>query len=175
MALNRKTVATWTIYDAETGDAVAFQSFLGADLTAEAKVVTAPIEQGSFVAYNKVHSPDEVNVAGAIKGDAAALNTALGRLLEMQKSTRLYNVVTPDHVYRGYNLYKLSYQRTVDSGTDLIVFEGRFMEIRQTSGQYTSSDVPHGTAHGAGGRTNRGRQQAPNRSLARMIGDKIRG
>ena len=104
----------WTVYDSETGDAVEFTAFLGAEVSNESKVITSPVEQGSFVAYNKVHSPAELTVTGAVKGEPADLTQAMELLDEMCNGTRLYNIVTPDRVYRDYNLYKLSYRRSVD-------------------------------------------------------------
>ena len=50
----------WTVYDSETGDSVNFTAFLGAEVSNESKVITSPVEQGSWVAYNKVHSPAEL-------------------------------------------------------------------------------------------------------------------
>lgn len=159
----------WTIYDAETGDAVTFKAFLGADVTSESKIITSPVEQGSFVAYNKTQSPFEVSVEGAISGEPDQLNAALEALDGMTRDTRLYNIVTPDRVYKSVNLYKLEYSRTADDGADLIVFSARFAEIRQAVGMYGAASVRLGK------RSNRGRQQAPEESVAHMVGRWIKG
>lgn len=149
----------WTVYDAETGDAVNFTAFLGAEVNNESKVITSPVEQGSFVAYNKVHSPAELTVTGAIKGDPADLTEAMDLLDAMSTGTRLYNIVTPDRVYKNYNLYKLSYRRSVDDGVDLIVFDAAFMEIRQITGQYSTTAVSSPKGEGLAPRKNQGKQQ----------------
>ena len=158
----------WTVYDSETGDSVNFTAFLGAEVSNESKVITSPVEQGSFVAYNKVHSPAELTVTGAVKGEPADLTQAMELLDEMCNGTRLYNIVTPDRVYRDYNLYKLSYRRSVDDGTDLIVFDASFMEIRQTSGMYSTTTVAtsgNGKGEGLAPRKQQGKQQPKSESF----------
>lgn len=163
---NRPT-AQWTIYEAETGDALNFRAFMGADISADSKVISAPVERGSFVSYNKVNSPLEVTVQGAIKGEPDELATALDKLDELRQGVTLLNVVTPDRVYRDVNLVKLSYARTVDDGADLIIFEARFTEIKQITAMYTSTRISRGSK--------RGRQQAPEESVAHMVGRWIGG
>ena len=153
----------WTIYDADTGDALEFHAFMGADVMKDAKVITSPVERGSFVAYNKVLSPDSVAVNGALKGTADTLSEGLDALEELASGTRLVNIVTPDHVYRGYTLYKLDYSRNTDDGTDVIFFTASFQEVKQTEGTYTTAAVGRG-------RRKRGQQQGQEESVAHMIG-----
>lgn len=167
---NRPT-AQWTIYEAETGDALNFRAFMGADISADSKVISAPVERGSFVSYNKVNSPLEVSVQGAIKGEPDELATALDKLDELRQGVTLLNVVTPDRVYRDVNLVKLSYARTADDGADLIMFEAHFTEIKQITAMYTSTRVSTRISRGS----KRGRQQAPEESLAHMAGRWIGG
>lgn len=161
----------WTVYDAETGDAVEFTAFLGAEVSNESKVITSPVEQGSFVAYNKVHSPAELTVTGAVKGNPADLSDAMDMLDEMSLGTRLYNIVTPDRVYRNYNLYKLSYKRGVDDGVDLVVFDASFMEIRQISSLYSTSALasPSSKGEGLAPRKQQGKQQPKSESFLHKL------
>lgn len=165
--MRAQTAGEWTIYNTASGEAVQFSSFIGAEMVGDAKVITAPIEGGSFVAYNKTVSPFELSVNGAIKGDSSVLSDALNTLAQMRENTDLYNIVTPDKVYRSMNMIKLEYSRDTDSGTDLILFSARFMEVKEIQSLYSSARIPR--------RQSRGRQQAPEESVAHMIGRWVGG
>ena len=85
--------------------------FLSADIRNESKVVSAPVEEGSFATYNKVATPLEVNVTLGIQGDDSTLQDALDTLTTLQAGTQLVSLVTPNAEYPDLNLEGFNYSR----------------------------------------------------------------
>lgn len=141
----------WTILDTAGQQAFDFDVFMQQNVKTEVKITQMPVEGGSFVSYNMVQAPTEINCVLARQGRSDELNVYIDALFEMVNSTDLVSVVTPDREYRNMKLVSLSFDRTIDTGSDVIFAECSFQEVRQITSQYTNAKVAS--------KISRGRQQ----------------
>ena len=122
------------------------------DITGEYKITQSPVENGSFVSYNKTTSPVTIGLQVAIKGTHDEIMSALTKLEVISEGTDLITIITPDNVYSDFNIVKFQYSRKVEDGLDIIYCDIGFEEVRQVESQYTNTKVPK--------TQQRGRQQA---------------
>lgn len=131
---------TWTLRNARTGrNAVTFTSFIGAEITDEGKVVSGPVEEGSFASYNKTDSPLDVKVTLGMQGDNATLQEAIDALEQLRFSTDLVNLVTPVVEYEDLNLEKFSYSLKREDGRGCLYVDLHLVEIIEVEAQYTNA------------------------------------
>ncbi len=143
----------WSICLSEDlSDAIDFTNFMNMDITGEYKITQSPVENGSFVSYNKTTSPVTIGLQVAIKGTHDEIMSALTRLEVISEGTDLITIITPDNVYSDFNIVKFQYSRKVEDGLDIIYCDIGFEEVRQVESQYTNTKVPKTQP--------RGRQQA---------------
>ena len=128
----------WLLLDEQGQPAVAFTSFLAATMRLEGQTVSAPVEEGSFAAYNKVLSPIGITCSLGIQGDDATLQAALDTLTALQRSTRLISLVTPNAEYPNLNLTSFNYNRRREEGLGALYVELSLVEIRQVKAAYAS-------------------------------------
>lgn len=147
----------WTLLDDAGEKAFEFDSFSNLNLKSESKVIQAPVENGSFVMYNKTNTPLEISCTLIKKGFPEDLQTYVDALLEYADNTNLLSIVTPDREYQNMNLTSVSFSRSAEGGVNLIMAECAFTEIRQVTPEYTSARV--------GKKVSRGRQQGKPRSM----------
>lgn len=141
----------WVLMDEGGSIAVAFTSFINMDLKTENKVIQAPTEEGSFVAYNKIQTPIEIGLQVAISGSVSDLESAVSDLLTMSSSTQLLSLITPEREYQSLNLTKLAWRRVAEDGTNVIYIDCGLSEVRQVTSEYTNAKVAK--------KRSRGRQQ----------------
>ena len=178
----------WMLTDAKTGkNIVEFTSFIDADIKAESKVVTGPIEQGSFASYNKVENPNQIKVTLGISGDTAQLQNAINQLEKYAGSTDLVCLVTPTAEYEDMNLERFDYQLKRETGRGALYVSLSLVEIRQVQAAYTNVKLaplhnrgkvqtkPVGTSKGAGAGSGSGSEKQVNRSVFRSAGNAYRG
>ena len=102
----------WSICLAEDlSDAIDFTNFMNMDITGEYKITQSPVENGSFVSYNKTTSPVTIGLQVAIKGTHDEIMSALTRLEVISEGTDLITIITPDNVYSDFNIVKFQYSR----------------------------------------------------------------
>jgi len=131
------------IYYADgTGKALNPTSFLGVEFGADATVVTAPIEGGSYTSYNKVKRPSFIRVIFTLEGlsgftgslpnitnfSLSSRTGMLSALDEMVANTRLYDIETPDTTYEKYDLVRYNY-KTSDRDVTLLTVEAIFQAV----------------------------------------------
>jgi len=131
------------IYYADgTGKALNPTSFLGVEYGADATVVTAPIEGGSYTSYNKVKRPSFIRVIFTLEGlsgftgslpnitnfSLSSRTGMLSALDEMVANTRLYDIETPDTTYEKYDLVRYNY-KTSDRDVTLLTVEAIFQAV----------------------------------------------
>ncbi len=105
-----------------------------------------PVEGGSFASYNKVESPGTPTVTMAITGSESDRTEFLMAIDLACKSTRLYDVVTPEWSYRGYSIDRYNYQRRSGRGATLLIVELVLKEVRQVSAQFATVTVKQPSA-----------------------------
>ena len=149
----------WLLADENGLPVVAFTSFLSADIRNESKVVSAPVEEGS---YNKVATPLEVNVTLGIQGDDSTLQDALDTLTTLQAGTQLVSLVTPNAEYPDLNLEGFNYSRKRENGLGVLFVELSLLEVKQVRAQYTNAKLAP--------RRERGKVQTKERSMATIFG-----
>ncbi len=156
----------WLLADENGLPVVAFTSFLSADIRNESKVVSAPVEEGSFATYNKVATPLEVNVTLGIQGDDSTLQDALDTLTTLQAGTQLVSLVTPNAEYPDLNLEGFNYSRKRENGLGVLFVELSLVEVKQVAAQYTNAELSP--------RRERGKVQTRETSAAAGIGAWVR-
>lgn len=135
------SISSWSIIDDQGQRAVAFDVMINFDITAENKVIQSPTEMGNFVMYNKVVTPNQIGLQVAIMGDSSRLQEALNILFQLQASTDLISVISPEYEYQNYNLEKMQYQRAAEKGIDVIYVDLGFIEVREATVQYSNARI----------------------------------
>lgn len=131
----------WTILD-ETGEqAFSFDVFEKSNYKGESKIVQSPVEEGSFASYNMTLTPQEVGCTLIKRGRSDDLSTFINALQAFVESTDLLTVVTPEREYQGMKLTKATFDRSIDNGTDCIVADLSFQEVREITSEYTTVEM----------------------------------
>lgn len=144
-------------------------SVLSLEWHGEERISDFPVEDGGFASFNKVAVPYDLRVimtcaglnyvqsvlspvtqqlnqalagVGLAFGQPMSRESFLAALDSMLDSTQLYNIVTPDKVYKNVNLVSYSHAKKHDEGATMIVAELTFREVRTSiSASYSSRIV----------------------------------
>jgi len=123
-------------------------SIVSVDYEKEWAVANYPVEQGQFATFNKVNTPYHSAVCMSFSGHKkgfsalipsfgtvglAAKTEALIKLDEMAASLELYDIVTPERVYRNANIMGINYRRDAEEGASMLVIEVIFVEVLVTA------------------------------------------
>jgi hypothetical protein len=93
-----------------------------------ARISKHPQEQGAFASYNKVSTPAEPILKFSTGGSVADRQAFLASIAPLIDDLNLYDVVTPEVTYPGYNVIDYDYPRTADRA-GLITVEVRLEQI----------------------------------------------
>ena len=138
----------WTILD-ETGEqAFSFDVFEKSNYKGESKIVQSPVEEGSFASYNMTLTPQEVGCTLIKRGRSDDLSAFINALQAFVESTDLLTVVTPEREYPNMKLTKATFDRSIDNGTDCIVADLSFQEVREIASEYTTVEMQEKTQRG---------------------------
>lgn len=130
----------FSIVDSETSlSAFDFNALIQFEVRAEGMVVSSPIEQGSFASYNKVDSPNYIEVQLAKQGTDDVLQASLKTLDELQTTASKVNFVTPVTEYENYTLESYDFSMSHRDGLGVLYIRLHLIEIREVSPQYTDS------------------------------------
>jgi hypothetical protein len=135
----------WGIYDKSGSPVLKPDSIVSIERGAEYRISDYPVEQGGFASYNKVATPFEVRLTLTKGGSVAERSDFLNTLATLEASLDLYDVATPEHVYVGVNITRVSQSRSAQSGAGMAVVEILLQEVRETvSVAYTTAttDTP---------------------------------
>jgi len=139
----------WGIFDQSGNPILEGDSVDSFSFQRDARVSTAPQEQGAFASYNKVAEPYTPRVAYAVNSDRTGFLAAVDAAVQ---SLDLYVVTSPDAVYPNANLIHYDYTRTVQQGVTLIIVNVWLEEIRQGSGPLLqNTQSPNGAAPAVSG------------------------
>ncbi|MET3815331.1 hypothetical protein [Pantoea sp. UYEF8] len=159
-------------------------SFLGIEYGADASVVSAPIEQGSYSSFNKVKRPPVIRVLFTLEGwtgfsgsipnltnfSLTSRADMLAALDEMVATADVYDIETPDTTYEDYDLVRYNY-RTSDRDVTLLTVEAIFQAVLQsaevtlTSTTANSSTTANATSKAASTVTEKANSTATNSTL----------
>ena len=140
-----------------------FDALIQFEVKAEGNVVSTPIEQGSFASYNKVDSPNYIEVQLAKQGTDDVLQSSLKTLDELQTTASKVNFVTPVAEYENYTLESYDFSMSQRDGLGVLYIRLHLIEIREVSPQYTDSkSISSSNAKNASdsSTTDRGKTQA---------------
>lgn len=125
--------APWGLYTVGGTLYTQVDSVLAFEAALEAVVSDYPVEQGGFASYNKVIRPYEVRLMLARGGTVQDRNDFLTAIQAAWKSTDLYDVYTPEMIYRNVNVVNVRRTATADAGVSLLRLEVTLRAIRQTA------------------------------------------
>lgn len=106
-------VPQWGIFlDGEP--VVLADNVLSFEYSGSSRISKYPQEQGAFASYNKVTVPAEPRFKFSTGGSIADRQAFLESIAAIVGDLNLYDVVTPEAVYSGYNVVKQGYPRTAE-------------------------------------------------------------
>jgi hypothetical protein len=165
----------WGLFTTAGAPAIVGDSVISVDYRRESKISDYPVEKGGFDSYNKVQLPADVRITFASSGvgsifssltsggaigaalsgvdDAQANRTAfLASVEAAANSLTLFNAVTPEATYSGYNIIHYDYRRTAKNGATLILVEIWLEEVRvSATGTFTATKAANGASPQSGG------------------------
>ncbi|WP_447875902.1 hypothetical protein [Serratia fonticola] len=165
-------------------------SILGIEYGADASVVSAPIEKGSYSSYNKVKRPQIIRVLFTLEGwsgfsgglpnltnfSLTSRSDMLAALDEMIDSALVYDIETPDTTYQSYDLIRYNY-RTSSQDVTLLTVEAIFQAVLQEAEVKITSttgndpgEVPTFDVLAPNGRTVVGNASASSSTLVQVKG-----
>lgn len=134
----------WGIWkEKDVTAAISFSSFLGIEIRKEAKVVSAPVEEGSFVAYNKVMQPFGLTCTVGVEGEDSELQKVLTTLDELQKGIDLLTITTPYGEFTNVNLVEYNYAHKREEGIGVLWLELKLQEVKQVESTTTTATVAY--------------------------------
>lgn len=112
-----------------------------------------PLEQGAFETYDKVAVPFDIRVRFVAGGSDINKTLLLTSIAAIAGDMNLYDVATPNAVYRNCNVRHYDYSRSSTKGLGLLTVDVWLQEIRQNFGSFTGggSADPSGADASAGG------------------------
>lgn len=164
-------------------------SFLGIEYGADASVVSAPIEKGSYSSFNKVKRPPVIRVLFTLEGwtgfsgsipnltnfTLTSRTDMLAALDSMVADAQVYDIETPDTTYEDYDLVRYNY-RTSDRDVTLLTVEAIFQsvleeaEVTLTSTTANSNTTANATSKAASTVTEKANSTATNSTLEDVKG-----
>jgi hypothetical protein len=110
------------------------------DFSRQTAVATFPVENGSFVSYDKVWSPATPGVTLAFDGDQSEKKRLLSILDAACLNTVLWNVYTPDAEYENYTIQQYSYRRMATKGATMLLIDVFLEEVKEVSLSYANAN-----------------------------------
>ena len=132
----------WGIYlPGSSTKAIEVASVVAMDIAGSADVSDYPIEQGSFVSYNKVILPDVFQFRIAQDGQEASRTYFLDWLQRAKNGLDVFDVVCPEFVYPNATLIRYTIRRTAESGASMVTADCVFQQVRDKPAKYSSSQT----------------------------------
>lgn len=132
----------YAILNAETFIPLTIPSSFGeiVERMAEFQVSEYPVEDGGFIAANKVRRPTLIDVTVMKTGSDLARFAWLEAIRQQLASDPLarYNIVTPEGIFQSLTLVGVTQQKRADRGSNMMYLELKFSEVPQIS---TPSEV----------------------------------
>lgn len=141
-----------------------------------AKVSQVPIEQGSFVSYDKVQDPYKATVQ-LTKGSGGTFERGafIAQIEILSKSTLKFHIITPEYVYVNATIVGYDISREASDGAQLLKVNLHLEEIREVVVRYDVEEVKNPDD----AKTKDGGEKQPvdakNDSVLRVIADGLSG
>lgn len=91
-----------------------------------------PLERGAFETYDKVETPFDARIRFSAGGSAADRQALLDSITAIADNTTLYDVATPEVVYRSVTINHVDYERKAGHGVGLLTVDVWLTEARVT-------------------------------------------
>jgi hypothetical protein len=142
----------YAILDSNRNPALAPDSVIEADFRLDSDIMTHPIEEGGFAAYNRQQEAIVVRLQLACSGanqysGGMTRDGFIATLRALREGTQLVTIVTPDATYPNMALKGLGYRKTASRGAVTIWADTTWMEARSTG--VTVSSAPTSQPYGA--------------------------
>lgn len=136
----------WGVF--REGKAVAAaDSVVSFEYRQDTKIADYPMEKGAFQSYNKVGNPYDARVQLAKGGTEVDRTLFLEAVEKAALSLDLFELVTPEKVYRSASIQRFDYRRTAVSGVGLLLVEIWLLEVRETvKTAFAATRAPGGAA-----------------------------
>lgn len=96
-------------------------------------LATYPVEQGAFESYDKVSQPFDTRVRFSMGGSLFDRQQFLESIEAIAGTLDLYDVLTPERLYRSVNITHYDYKRTARNGVGLLQVDIHLTEVRVTA------------------------------------------
>lgn len=135
---------TWEIRSLDDGIEDLFSidvdSVLQSSYSSSSEVPTFPITEGSFVSYNKVRTPDVINLSLVKTGTPQERSVFIEWLKRNREQPTLFNIISPEVVFESLTLKEFSISRGASDGTaTMIIADCVFEEVREIPAKYYDS------------------------------------
>lgn len=90
----------------------------------------APVENGSFMNYNKTANPDQFMIGLSFQGTSSQKNTQLNTLLALRDSVQLVSVRMPSWRRQNMNVVGVNFDRNTRMTADLLIVNVTLQEVR---------------------------------------------
>lgn len=131
-AVAAAALGQWGIYTTEGALAIECDSVVSVSYRGEQVLPDFPIEQGAFETYDKVARPFTAPIRITKGGSKADRSTFVITLQATLAARTIYNVVTPEAIYKNVTFAGLSIDRSQESGAGMIIADIQLQEVRQT-------------------------------------------
>ncbi|QNT78285.1 hypothetical protein [Entomobacter blattae] len=139
----------WGLYSQQTGEPVFADSQFGIihyhfSYNGQSNIANAPLEGGDFVSYNKHVLPRQHQVGVSCSGTEAQRSRFFQVLDGLRGSTELLFLQMPEASFTNLSVVNISWQRTAQSGTQLVNAMLTLQEVRlyaTTNGQNTKTGL----------------------------------
>lgn len=130
-------------------------------------IMDYPVEDGGFQSYNKVNTPSDVRCRFATGGSEIDRRAFIDSIERVMSDTLLYDVLSPEKVYIGYNFSHIDYNRNAKSGAGLLPIDVWLREIRVTA----TATFPNTQQPGIAGAQSLGdvQPQAPSANITQSV------
>ncbi|BET96565.1 phage baseplate protein [Xenorhabdus taiwanensis] len=132
----------WGIFNQYGIPLLLADSVISLQYQSQYRVVSAPIENGSFATYNKVGEPYKVTVQlSKSSGGTLERGAFLSQLEILAKSTLKFHVVTPEFVYTNAAIVGYDIAREAKDGATLLKVNLHLEEVREVKIKYDKEEV----------------------------------
>lgn len=111
-----------------------------------------PVERGNFESYNKVYVPFTGNFKFTSGGSFSNRQALLNSINAIAGNLELYDIVTPEAIYRNVNIIQQDYPRAAASGLGLLSVMVRVEQVRLVgAGLFSNTQSPSNASQVNGG------------------------
>lgn len=128
----------WGIFNENGVPLVSIDNVISLSHKSGSRISSAPVEKGTFGSYNKVEDPS-ITMIQVSKGSGGTVERGifLAALEAMQKSTKKHYIITPEYVYKNFNITSTDLIREASDGATLIKANLTLEEVREITPEYS--------------------------------------